>query len=167
VFDETSATLTGQATALPDRVVPLSGPAWLPVSVGAETIAYWSGDGRPTFDVDVVDRSGRAIQQVLPPGQYLGLDLSPDGSRALVTERIDSQTDALYLGRVPEEGGNALLQPPVRVPRLRVEPDAAPVDAVPPSLLLLADIPGERLFGFAEVDDDAIDIRGHAASLRS
>lgn len=44
-----------------------------------------------------MDRSGRAIQQVLPPGQYLGLDLSPDGSRALVTERIDSQNDALSM----------------------------------------------------------------------
>ena len=97
VFDDTSATLTGQAMALPDRVVALSGPSWLPVSVGADTIAYWSGDGRPTFDLDVVDRSGRAIQQVLPPGQYLGLDLSPDGARALVTERIDSQNDALSM----------------------------------------------------------------------
>ena len=97
VFDDTSATLTGQAMALPDRVVALSGPSWLPVSVGADTIAYWSGDGRPTFDLDVVDRSGRAIQQVLPPGQYLALDLSPDGARALVTERIDSQNDALSM----------------------------------------------------------------------
>jgi hypothetical protein len=83
-------------------------------------------------------------------------------------ERVDDRRgEQVEQARVPEEGGNALLQPPVRVPRLRVEPDAAPVDAVPPSLLLLADIPGERLFGFAEVDDDAIDIRGHAASLRS
>ena len=94
-FDDTSAMLTGQAMALPDRVVALSGPAWLPVSVGADAVAYWSGDGRPTFDLDVVDRSGRVIQQVLPPGQYTGLDLSRDGSRALVTERIDSQSDAL------------------------------------------------------------------------
>ena len=69
-FDDTSAMLTGQAMALPDRVVALSGPAWLPVSVGTDAVAYWSGDGRPTFDLDVVDRSGRAIQQVLPPGQY-------------------------------------------------------------------------------------------------
>ena len=97
VFDDTSATLTGQAMALPDRVVALSGPSWLPVSVGADTIAYWSGDGRPTFGLDVVDRSGRAIQQVLPPGQYLALDLSPDGARALVTERIDSQNDGLSM----------------------------------------------------------------------
>ena len=96
-FDDTSATLVGQAVALPDRVVALSAPAWLPVSVGADTIAYWSGDGRPTFDVDVVDRSGRALQQVLRLGQYLGLDLSPDGARALVTERIDSQHDALSM----------------------------------------------------------------------
>jgi eukaryotic-like serine/threonine-protein kinase len=96
-FDDASATLTGQAMALPDRVVALSGPSWLPVSVGVDTIAYWSGDGRPIFDLHVVDRSGRAIQQVLPPGQYLGLDLSPDGSRALVTERIDSQNDALSM----------------------------------------------------------------------
>jgi eukaryotic-like serine/threonine-protein kinase len=97
VFDETSARLTGQARALPDRVVALSGPSWLPVSVAAETFAYWSGDGRPTFDLDVVDRSGGAVQRVLPPGQYLGLDWSPDGSRALVTERIDSQNDALSM----------------------------------------------------------------------
>ncbi len=96
-FDDSSATLTGQAVALPDRVVALSGPSWLPVSVSANTLAYWSGDGRPTFNLDVVDRSGRAIQQVLPPGQYVGLDLSPDGSRALVTERIDSQTDHLSM----------------------------------------------------------------------
>ena len=97
VFDDTSATLTGQAMSLPDRVVALGGPSWLPVSVGANAIAYWSGDGRPTFDLDVVDRSGRVIQQVLPPGQYLGLDLSPNGSRALLTERIDSQNDALSM----------------------------------------------------------------------
>lgn len=95
VFQDTAAALTGQAMALPDHVVALSGPSWLPVSVGAGTIAYWNGDGRPTFDLDVVDRSGRAIQHVLPPGQYLGLDLSPDGARALLTERLDSQNDAL------------------------------------------------------------------------
>jgi Tol biopolymer transport system component len=97
VFDETTATLTGQATALPDHVVALSGPSWLPVAVGASTIAYWSGDGRPTFDLDMVDRSGRAIQQLLPSGQYLSLGLSPDGARALVTERIDSNSDALSI----------------------------------------------------------------------
>lgn len=96
-FDDTSATLTGQGIPLPDRTVALSGPSWLPVSVGGNTIAYWSGDGRPTFDLNVVDRSGRVIQQVLPQGQYLGLDLSPDGSRALVTEGIDSQNDALSM----------------------------------------------------------------------
>lgn len=96
-FDAASATVAGQVRALPDRVVALSGPSWLPVSVGTDAIAYWSGDGRPTFGLDVVDRSGRAIQQVLPSGQYLGLDLSPDGSRALVTERIDSQNDALSI----------------------------------------------------------------------
>jgi Tol biopolymer transport system component len=96
-LDDTSAMLTGQATALPDRVVALSGPSWLPLSAGADAIAYWSGDGRPTFDLEVVDRSGRAIQQVLPPGQYLSVDLSPDGARALVTERIDSQNDALSM----------------------------------------------------------------------
>ncbi len=94
-FDDASAMLTGQAMALPDRVVPLGGPAWLPLSVGADAVAYWSGDGRPTFDLDLVDRSGRVTQEVLPPGQYTGLDLSRDGSRALVTERIDSQSDAL------------------------------------------------------------------------
>jgi serine/threonine protein kinase/Tol biopolymer transport system component len=97
VFDDTSATLTGQAMPLPDHVVALSGPSWLPISVGADTVAYWSGDGRPTFDLEVVDRSGRAIRKVLPTGQYLGLDLSPDGSRALVTERIDPQNDALSM----------------------------------------------------------------------
>jgi Tol biopolymer transport system component len=37
------------------------------------------------------------IQQVLPQGQYLGLALSPDDSRALVTERIDAQNDALSM----------------------------------------------------------------------
>jgi Tol biopolymer transport system component len=94
-FDEASAEFRGHAIALPDRVVPLSGPAWLPVSAGGEAIAYWSGDGRPTFDLHVVDRSGHAIREMLPPGQYLSLDLSPDSSRALVTERIDSQSDAL------------------------------------------------------------------------
>ena len=67
-FDDTSATLTGQAIALPDRVAALSGPSWLPVSVGANTIAYWSGDGRPTFDLDVVDRLGRAIAATGSPG---------------------------------------------------------------------------------------------------
>jgi Tol biopolymer transport system component len=89
-FDETSATLTGQAQALPDRVVALPAPAWLPASAGGNAVAYWSGDGRPTFDVTMVDRSGRARQQVLPPAQYTALALSPEGSRALVTERVDS-----------------------------------------------------------------------------
>ena len=97
LFDDTAAKLTGQATALPDHIVALSGPSWLPLAVGASTIAYWSGDGRPTFDLQMVDRSGRGIQQLLPPGQYLGLGLSPDGARALVTERIDSQNDALSI----------------------------------------------------------------------
>jgi Tol biopolymer transport system component/predicted Ser/Thr protein kinase len=96
-FDGASAGLTAQAIALPDRVVPLPGPGWLPISAGGEAIAYWSGDGRPTFDLNVVDRSGHAIQRVLPPGQYLGLDLSPDGSRALVTERTGSEADALSM----------------------------------------------------------------------
>lgn len=94
-FDDRSAMLVGSAMALPDRVVPLPGPAWLPLSVGADAIAYWSGNGRPTFALDVVDRSGRDIRRVLPPGQYLALDLSRDGSRALVTERVDAQNDAL------------------------------------------------------------------------
>jgi serine/threonine protein kinase/Tol biopolymer transport system component len=95
-FDDTSATLTGQAVALPDRVVALPAPSWLPASVGEHAVAYWSGDGRPTFHVTMVDRSGRVLQQVLPPGQYLALALSPEGSRALVTERIDSQNDGLF-----------------------------------------------------------------------
>jgi Tol biopolymer transport system component len=94
-FDEASASVTGQPVALPDRVVALLGPAWLPVSAGGDAVGYWNGDGRPTFDLKVVDRSGHTIRQVLPPGQYLALDLSPDGSRALVTQRIDSQTDTL------------------------------------------------------------------------
>ena len=49
------------------------------------------------FRAACVRRSGRVIQQVLASGQYLGLDLSPDGSRALVTERVDSQNDALSM----------------------------------------------------------------------
>lgn len=38
-FDDTSAMLSGQAMALPDQVVALIGPAWLPVSVGADAVA--------------------------------------------------------------------------------------------------------------------------------
>jgi Tol biopolymer transport system component len=94
-FDDASATLNGPAITLPDRVVTLGGPSWLPASAAADVVAYWSGDGRPTFDVNVVDRSGHSLQKVLPPGQYTGVGWSPDGSRALVTERVDPQSDTL------------------------------------------------------------------------
>jgi hypothetical protein len=90
-FDPVSATLSGQPVALPDRVVALNAAAWLPVSAAADAIAYWSGDGRPTFDLDLVDRAGRVLQHVLPSGQYTALDLSPDAARALVTERTGQQ----------------------------------------------------------------------------
>ena len=96
-FDPVSATLSGQPVALPDRVVALTGPSWLPVSAAADAVAYWSGDGRPTFDLDLVDRTGRVLRHVLPPGQYLSSDLSPDGARALVTERISPQQDTLSM----------------------------------------------------------------------
>ena len=94
-FDDTSATLAGSTMALPDRVVALWAPAWLPLSAGADAVAYWSGDGRPTFTIDVVDRSGRVIKRVLPPGQYLAVDLSRDASRALVTERAEIPSGVL------------------------------------------------------------------------
>ena len=54
-------------------------------------------DGRPTFDLDLVDRAGRVLQHVLPAGQYTALDLSPDGARALVTERTTPQQDVLSM----------------------------------------------------------------------
>ena len=96
-FDPVSATLSGQPVALPDRVLALSAPGWLPLSAAGDAIAYWGGDGRPTFDLDMVDRAGRVSQRVLPAGQYTALDLSPDGARALVTERISPQQDALSM----------------------------------------------------------------------
>jgi Tol biopolymer transport system component len=96
-FDEATGTPIGPAVAWPDRVVALPVPAWLPVSAAAGAVGYWSGDGRPTFALDVVDRAGRLQQHVLPAGQYLGLDLSRDGTRALVTERIDAQNDTLSM----------------------------------------------------------------------
>ena len=69
----------------------------MPLSAAGDAIAYWGGDGRPTFDLDMVDRAGRVSQRVLPAGQYTALDLSPDGARALVTERISPQQDALSM----------------------------------------------------------------------
>ena len=80
-FDPSSFQTTGKAITLATAVSSEgSAPAF---SVSDSVLTYLSG---PSTDQQFAwfDRSGRLLQTIGPPGNYRGMDLSPDGTRIAV-----------------------------------------------------------------------------------
>jgi hypothetical protein len=80
------------------------------------------------------------------------------------TERIDDRRrEQVEHAAVAEKGGDALLQPPVGLPHLLVEPAPSPTDARPRLPLLIVDVLGEGVVRVANIGDDTVDMPGHGS----
>jgi serine/threonine protein kinase/Tol biopolymer transport system component len=86
-FDLAAGALTGEPTPLGDRATATAGSGFLPVSAAENgTLAYWIGRPEPTR-LQWVDRTGRVEGEVGDAGEFIGLALSPDGTRLATTRR--------------------------------------------------------------------------------
>ena len=86
-FDSTALRLIGQPLVVSERVgiYGEEGPTGLgafSVSVGGSLAV--ADHARPALRLSWFDRQGRQAAAVGPPGQYMSLDLAPDGTRAVV-----------------------------------------------------------------------------------
>ena len=87
-FDAETGALSGQPSALGDKVSALEAPSYLPLSIGKDgTMAYWNGQA-PSTELQWFDRSGRPLGRLGTAERYQSPALSPDGKRLLVTERV-------------------------------------------------------------------------------
>jgi Tol biopolymer transport system component len=87
-FEARTGVLSGQASALGDRVSSSPAPGYLPVSIGADgTMAYWNGRPSAT-ELLWFERNGRPLGRIGTPGPYQSPALSPDATKVLITEMI-------------------------------------------------------------------------------
>jgi Tol biopolymer transport system component len=92
-FDANAGVLSGQASALGDRVSSLPAPGYLGVSIGADgTMAYWNGQP-PTTELQWFERNGRPLGQLSPRKAYQSPALSPDARKVLVGEQVGSNRE--------------------------------------------------------------------------
>jgi len=89
-FNLSTLKLSGDPFPIAERVENLVTPGAVTFSVSdSGALAYGVGLGGQTgLEVVAVDRQGKTIGTVGPPGNYRGVDLSPDGTR-LATHRHD------------------------------------------------------------------------------
>jgi eukaryotic-like serine/threonine-protein kinase len=89
-FDWRAARLAGESAPLAEQV--LRGDSFSAFTASASgMLAYRIGTDAPTTQLAWVDRSGRKVGAVEPPGRYRNPALSPDGKRAAV-EVVDPVT---------------------------------------------------------------------------
>jgi Tol biopolymer transport system component len=89
-FNPNTLALSGEPFPIGDRVEFTSTPGIMAFSVSdTGALAYGVGlGGAAELQIVAVDRQGKVIANIGPPGNYRGLDLSPDGTR-LATHRHD------------------------------------------------------------------------------
>ena len=96
-FDAQSGTLVGSPEPVGDSIVGLRGPGYLPVSAARNgTIAYWASPLTPS-ELVWADRSGRTLATVGTRNRYDSPSLSPDGTRVLVTMRVNANENEMWL----------------------------------------------------------------------
>ena len=89
-FDARRGTLTGEAVPIAEQVLPdVSGGAAFAAS-SSGVLAYRTGTLSAPTQLTWVDRAGRPLGTVGPPGRYRNPELSPDGTRVAV-EATDPQ----------------------------------------------------------------------------
>ena len=92
-FDARRGTLTGEAVPIAEQVLPdvIGAAAFAASSSGV--LAYRTGTASVLTQLTWVDRAGRPLGPVGPPGRYRNPELSPDGTRVAV-EATDPQGQA-------------------------------------------------------------------------
>ena len=96
-FDLASGSLVGAPEPQGDPILGLRGPSFLPLSTAANgTIAFWNAPLTPS-ELVWVDRSGRVLQTLAAATRYDSPTLSPDGTRVLVTQRLNANDNEMWL----------------------------------------------------------------------
>jgi Tol biopolymer transport system component len=97
-FDAASLEFRGEPVALDDRLSAQIGPSHLPLDASRTgVLAYWNGLG-PVSRLERYDRTGRLLGQIGSQSSQFSPDLSPDGTRLLITRRIGPLHNELWAG---------------------------------------------------------------------
>jgi Tol biopolymer transport system component len=96
-FDAASGTLAGAPEPMGDQILGLRGPGFLPLSAaGNGTIAFWTSPLTPS-DLVWADRTGRTVGTLATDNRYDSPTLSPDGTRVLVTQRLNANENEMWV----------------------------------------------------------------------
>jgi serine/threonine protein kinase/Tol biopolymer transport system component len=95
-IDPSSAAPTGDPVAVGDQILGLRGPAYLPLSIGADgTLAYWNGRAVPT-ELAWFNRTGGMIGRIETTVRSDAPALSPDGTKLIFTQRQNNNENTLF-----------------------------------------------------------------------
>jgi Tol biopolymer transport system component len=95
-FDPDRLSVSGDAIPIADNVDFISFAHFANFSVSDNGVLSYMRESTPVSQMMLRDRTGAITGSIGPPGEYLDLELSPDGKQ-LALERMDSSTNSAHI----------------------------------------------------------------------
>ena len=132
-IDVTRRALEGPPIRVAAEVLQNRGTGWTAIGVSRNGVLAWRAPGFDEVQFEWVDRAGRTLSTLGRVDAYTNFDLSPDGSRVVVTLRREDAGASLYLLDTARNVATLISEQPVAEADLRSHVGARRSDGRVPS----------------------------------